>query len=66
MDLNQLYFDHQLSLMRAAAAPDCRIRAAQEHNALTIARKIERHLRALGARALYGWERPYRSADQPA
>lgn len=66
MDLNQLYFDHQISLMRAAAAFDGRIRAAQESNALNIAARIEHHLRSLGARAARRWERPYRSVDQLA
>jgi len=66
MDLNQLYFDHQIALMRGSAAVDAHIRAARRSEAADIARRIERHLRALGAKAAHGWEVPYLSVDQAA
>ena len=63
MDLNQLYYDHQLSLMRASAAFDSRVRQVQEKHARTIARTIEGQLRARGAAAAHRWEAPYSSAN---
>jgi len=66
MDLNQLYHDHQLSLMRASRAFDSRVRLAQEKRAITIARAIETKQRALGAAAAHRWEAPYASANRMA
>lgn len=66
MDLNQLYFDHQLTLMRAARAFDSRVRQVQEKRAVTIARTIETLLRARGAAAAHRWEVPYSSAERMA
>lgn len=65
MDLNQLYFDHQISLMRASAACDGRIRAALQDEAAGIAVRIERDLRQRGSPAAGRWETRYRSGDQP-
>ena len=66
MDLNQLYHDHQLTLMRAAQAFDSRVRLAQEKRAITIARAIETKQRALGAAAARRWEAPYASSNHMA
>lgn len=66
MDLNQLYHDHQLTLMRAARAFDSRVRLAQEKRAITIASAIEAKQRALGAAAARRWEAPYSSANRMA
>jgi hypothetical protein len=57
MDLNQLYFDHQISLMRAEATGCGRTR---------IFHRIALRHRASGAAALWHWETPYTSVDQPA
>jgi len=57
MDLNQLYHDHQLLLMRAARA-GCRERSrAHRVNAIEIARHIERIHRSSGAAVLPSWRR---------
>ncbi|HVR90475.1 MAG TPA: hypothetical protein VHG29_05220 [Novosphingobium sp.] len=50
MDLNQLYFDHQIALMRAAEGP---LKAAQKHleAAAGVARQIACFQRRLGAGA---------------
>ena len=55
MDLNQLYFDHQISLMRAAGAGCDRLRLLHHNNALAIARRIACIHRDSGARAVGGW-----------
>lgn len=49
VDLNQLYFDHQISLMRANATSNARLRLIHGRNAETIARSIECIRRASGA-----------------
>lgn len=49
VDLNQLYFDHQISLMRANATSSARLRLIHGRNAEAIARSIERIRRASGA-----------------
>lgn len=64
MDLNQLYHDHQMSLMRADAARMGGSRALHRDEASTIARQIERIHRASGAAALRNWEERYTSTDQ--
>lgn len=66
MDLNQLYFDHQISLMRAEATGCGRTRIFHRNNASTIARRIALRHRASGAAALWHWETPYTSVDQAA
>lgn len=65
MDLNQLLFDHQISLMRASATCDRRLLAAHADNAATIARRIEDYLKERHAPAAARWELRYRSDDQP-
>jgi hypothetical protein len=57
MDLNQLYHDHQLSLMQAAAALCGASRLRYRNHASDIARSITRLHRSSGATALHGWER---------
>jgi hypothetical protein len=65
VDLNQLYHDHQLSLMRAIRTHCDRGRALHRGNASRIARMIERIHRASGATALRNWEAPYTSQGDP-
>ncbi len=57
MDLNQLYFDHQLLLIRARLAASFGIRDAHEAKASQIALRIGRMQRRLGAAAAQTWER---------
>ena len=56
MDLNRLYFDHQLSLMRASRSPTCDDRRTHASRALRIAGRIGSAQRALGAAAALSWE----------
>ena len=66
MDLNRLYFDHQLSMIRAARSPTCDSRWVTLSNALQIAGRIGYAQRALGAAAAPAWEslaRPPIAAD---
>ena len=56
MDLNQLYFNHQVLAMRTAEIPDSVVRHDSEFVASTIAGRIGCIQRALGARAASGWE----------
>ena len=56
MDLNQLYFDHQLLLIRAKGAASCVVRHEHEAGASRIARRIGRMQRRLGAAAASKWE----------
>lgn len=67
MDLNQLYFDQQLSSMRAAAAVDF---LAQENNrcrADLIGRQIERYQTEVSASAAATWSalRKFNASDAP-
>jgi hypothetical protein len=62
LDLNQLYFDYQISLMRATSS--ARLRLIHGSNAAMTARSIERVHRASGAAALRHWEARYSSEDQ--
>ena len=55
MDLNQLYFDHQISLMLADATDCSRLRLLHHNNALAIARRVACIHRDSGARAVGGW-----------
>lgn len=64
MDLNQLYHDHQLALIRVGAAKCGERRALHSAAAAIVARQIERIHRASGAAALRNWETRYASADQ--
>lgn len=56
MDLNRLYFDHQLSLMRASRSATCGGRRRHVSRALRIAGRIGFAQRSLGAAAATDWE----------
>ena len=56
MDLNKLYFDHQISLMQAARSPTGERRRDHQHSASRIADRIGSLQRDLGATAARGWE----------
>ena len=56
MDLNQLYFDHQLLLMRAARAPTDALRRNHELAAVNVARHVRTMQRTLGASAAGTWD----------
>lgn len=55
MDLNQLYFDHQLLLMQAEREPCAERQQLHLHSAALIAGRIGCMQGALGARAASGW-----------
>lgn len=55
MDLNHLYFQHQLSLMRAASAPDCQARAGHHAEAHGLASRISRFQQGSKAGAAASW-----------
>lgn len=55
MDLNRLYFDHQLLLMLLAGEPCQERRELHRHCAALIAGRIGCMQVALGARAASGW-----------
>lgn len=55
MDLNQLYFDHQVSLIRADRTRSCELRKEHELGASQLAESIGSIQRALGAQAAAGW-----------
>jgi len=65
VDLNQLYFDHQISLMRADHARNNCVRNVHLDTAAISAQHIELYQRARNAPAHLGWEICYRSSDQP-
>jgi hypothetical protein len=65
VDLNQLYHDHQLSLMQAVATVCDRGRALHRSNASRIARRIAHIHLSSGAGALRNWEAPYTSQGDP-
>lgn len=56
MDLNQLYFDHQMLLIRAHRAASRDARHEHEIDASQIAGRIGCMQRALGAAAAPSWE----------
>jgi hypothetical protein len=56
VDLNRLYFDHQLSMIRAARSPTCDLRRGHTLHASQIAGRIGYAQRALGATAAPAWE----------
>ena len=56
MDLNQLYFDHQMLLMKAQAAPTWQRRCQHAVSASHVAVRIGRAQRELGAGGATGWE----------
>lgn len=55
MNLNQLYFDHQMSLIRADGANTPCLRQRHEHHAAQIAGRIGRLQSTLGAEAACSW-----------
>lgn len=65
MDLNQLYFDHQISLMRAKSARNFSVRDVHMDCAAVTARQIELFQRGRNAPAFSRWEVCYRADDQP-
>ena len=56
MDLNQLYFDHQLLLMKARQTLSIEVRRAHEIGASLIAGRIGHLQRVLGAACAPAWE----------
>jgi hypothetical protein len=56
LDLNRLYFDHQLSLIRAREAATADLRRDHESEAALIAGRIGDKQRRLGAAAAGAWE----------
>ena len=56
MDLNQLYSDHQLLLMKAGRTLSAEARRAHEAGASLIAGRIGGVQRALGAAGAAAWE----------
>lgn len=56
MDLNQLYFDHQLLLIRADQAPSCASRNESRIGASHVAARIGTMQRGLKAAAALSWE----------
>jgi hypothetical protein len=56
LDLNQLYFEHQLSLMRASQAPAGALRLRHEFAASVTAGRVGCIQRAARAPAADGWE----------
>ena len=56
MDLNQLYSDHQLSLVRAGKSAPAQRRMI-EAEACRTAMQIREFQRSLGANAAAGWDR---------
>lgn len=56
MDLNQLYFDHQILLMKARRAPPRGRRRGFETEASDIAGRITRSQHSLGASAAPQWQ----------
>jgi len=57
VDINRLYFNHQISAMRATAMPTRLLRREAEQDASMIAEEIGCIQGALGALAAPGWER---------
>jgi hypothetical protein len=55
VDLNQLYFDHQISLIRAEAANTPCLAHDHRREAASIAGRIGDRQGALGALAARGW-----------
>jgi hypothetical protein len=56
VDLNQLYFDHQMLLMKAQAAPAGQRRCQHAVSASHVAERIGHAQRELGAGGATGWE----------
>ena len=58
MDMNQLYFDYQVSLMRAQSAATARLRRSHEIEAAQMADRIRNRQVKLGAAAACTWLAP--------
>jgi hypothetical protein len=58
LDLNRLYFDHQLSLIKAQEAVTSAQRRDHESDAASIAGRIAHRQGLLGASAARAWEQP--------
>jgi hypothetical protein len=56
VNLNQLYFDHQVALMRASATSDRRDSTRHRHDATSIARTIACWQGRAGAPAARQWQ----------
>jgi hypothetical protein len=56
VDLNQLYFDHQLLLMKARQALSAEVRQVHEFGASLVAGRIGGMQRPLGAACAPAWE----------
>lgn len=65
MDLNQLYFDHQILLMRAARSPVSADAALHLCKAARIAGQIQGLQQARGADAEAYWNRPAANDHAP-
>ena len=65
VDLNQLYFDHQILLMRAAGSPVMADAALHLRDAARIAGQIGGVQRAKGASAEAYWNRPAANDHAP-
>ena len=55
MDLNKLYFDHQVSLLKARRAQTPALRHGHQAEAARLAADIWQGQNALGAAAACGW-----------
>lgn len=56
MDLNQLYFDHQILLMKAGRAVSAQLRHEHEVSASHIAGRIGCMQRSMGAASAPAWD----------
>lgn len=65
MDLNDLYFRHQISLMRAKAAPDDRARGTHQGLADELAQRIGAWQQRAGATAASMWNAVLHRGDVP-
>jgi hypothetical protein len=66
MDLNDLYFRHQISLMRANTAPDDQARGAHQGRADELAQRIGMWQQRVGASAASMWNVLLHRSDVPA
>lgn len=66
MDLNHLYSQHQLSLMRANATTSRLLRTRHLAAAGVAANRIRNYQLAQGAAAAAGWFRKMENLDRPA
>jgi hypothetical protein len=65
MDLNHLYSEHQLSLMRAATTNSCLARTKHLAAAGLFANRIHNYQLSSGATAAPGWLRNTDALDRP-